>query len=113
MSLERVVRPFQRNDVFTARVLAPVQPAVPPNTDNTTITWDGSSDASVDPAPPTYTWEFHAEWDEDKDQRKTDTVRIRNPDDQEQYIDVERITQMVFKNPVNKQEIKVKPSWDS
>ena len=111
MSLERVVRPFQRDDVFTARVLAPVQPAVPPNADNAEISWQGEADNKVAPAPDIVRFEVKINWDEDKSRRKTETVRITNPDDKRQYIDVERIKQMVLKNSATGEEIALKPDF--
>ena len=71
MSLERVVRPFQRDDASTARVLAPVQPAVPPNADNAEIAWQGEADNKVAPAPDIVRFEVKINWDEDKSRRKT------------------------------------------
>ena len=111
MSLERVVRPFQRDDVFNARVLAPVQPAVPPNADNAAIFWQGEADNTVAPAPDIVRFEIKINWDEDKSRRKTETVRITNPDDNQQYIDVERIKQMVLKNAATGEEITIKPDF--
>ena len=111
MSLERVVRPFQRDDVFTARVLAPVQPAVPPNADNAELAWQGEADNKVAPAPDIGRFEVKIDWDEDKSRRKTETVRITNPDDERQYIDVERIKQMVLKNSASGEEITIKPDF--
>lgn len=111
MSLERVVRPFQRDDVFTARVLAPVQPALAPNTDNPEITWQGEADSSVAPAPDIGSFKVTIDWKEDKSRRKTETVRISNPDDEQQYIDVERIKEMVLKNSATGEEIAIKPDF--
>jgi hypothetical protein len=112
MSLERVVRPFQRDDVFTARVLAPVQPAVAPNTDNPEITWKGEADNSVAPAPDISQFKVKITWDEDEDKRKTEKIRVTNPDDPSQYIDVERIKQMVMKSSSG-EEIAIKPKFNS
>jgi hypothetical protein len=35
--------------------------------------------------------------------RKTEIVRITNPDDEEQWVDVERITHLVFQNTVTEE----------
>jgi hypothetical protein len=88
--LETIVRPFQAGDVFTARVLPPVHlPAAPPAP--VTATWGqgisllstaiGINDLKIGVV--------HTEI-----ARKTHTVRVENPDDPNQYVDVQRIDQL-------------------
>jgi hypothetical protein len=92
--LETVVRPFQAGDVFTARVLPPVQPpAAPPAP--ITATW-GKGISLLSTAIGKTDFKFgvvHTEVD-----RKTHTVRVTNPDDENQFVDVQRIDQLRLKD---------------
>ena len=112
MSLEKIVRPFQNGDVFTARALIPVQVPVPADApDAALITWKGEQESVYSEAPPPYVQGFTAEWIEDKTQRITENVRVTNPDDDSQFVELERIKKMVIKNNVNGDEIPIVMDW--
>lgn len=111
MSVEKIVRPFQAGDVFDARVLAPSQPAFEPNTDEASLTWKGSAKAEYNEEPAPMMLGFTAEWAEDTGRRITEQVRVTNPKDSDQYVDVERIKQMVFKNQKTGEELPLKMNW--
>jgi hypothetical protein len=88
--LETIVRPFQAGDVFTARVLPPVQPpAAPPAP--ITATW-GKGISLLSTAIGMSDWKIGVVHTEIA--RKTHTVRVENPNDASQYLDVQRIDQM-------------------
>ena len=86
MSLERIIRPFQQNDVFTAKVLPPIQPNVA-STADVSVTW-GQGTSLLAKAIGTKNFRFGVL---DELDRKTSTVRVTNPDDAAQYVDVKRI----------------------
>lgn len=112
MSLEKVVRPFESGDVFRPRVLPPTQPSVVvvPG-DPATLTVKGGNSGDYEEGPDPWVSGFNAEWLEDKSRRETETVRVTNPDDEEQYVDVERINQAVFKRRATGEEIKIGIDW--
>lgn len=98
MSMERIVRPFQRGDVFTARRMVPIQSSAGAlSQEECYIEWSG-------PNSGTYVTEewlqggFTVEWDEDKNAREYETVRVENPEDPEQYVYVKRLKKSKFKN---------------
>lgn len=94
MSLENIIRPFQLGDVFTARVLPNVQqPATAP----------------ADPVEKTFGDDSSGDYTQfqlsglvggvvtyNEKSRVTKTVRIHNPDDDSQFVDVERIQKLVL-----------------
>lgn len=99
-SMEGIVRPFQSGDIFTARVLTPVAPAaeLPPDVEQeyggpvSLITKAiGITDLNSRSLQET--------------ERRTSVVRVENPTDPEQFVDVERIDFMKLKD-ANGQE------WD-
>ena len=94
MSIERIVRPFQLTEVFTARVLPPNQDKPPEEQKNVVIIVKSSADKDYIDEPPPAFMGFQAEWVEDKKRRVTDTVKITNKDDPEQFVEVERIKSM-------------------
>ncbi|WP_156944144.1 hypothetical protein [Bradyrhizobium sp. Ec3.3] len=114
MSLEKVVRPFQSGDVFSPRVLPPTQPAqVVTETDPSTLAWSGGNSGDYDQGPDPWVSGFTSKWIEDKSRRVTEQVRVENPDDAEQYIEVKRIKQAVFKRQATGEEIKIGiDDWD-
>lgn len=100
MALERIVRPFQTGDVFNARVLLP---PVPPSgftvsEDVCLLTWKGENGATFDSDQPDPIESFKADWKEDKASRVTQNVRVENPDDSSQYVEVQRLLSTTFKN---------------
>src|SRR3569623_2608304 len=101
MNLEKVIRPFQSVGVCTARSNVPSPPpettADAPNT--ATATWAGSQSSTWQATEPPILTSFKSEWEEDPSQRETDTVRVSNPSDSSQFVDVERIKKAVIVNP--------------
>jgi hypothetical protein len=93
--LETVVRPFQLGDVFTARTLAPELPSFI-LLDPIAIVWGNqiSLMAKQNGIPDLNTGGKH--WSEVE--RSTATVRVHNPNDSNQFVDVERIRSMRFKD---------------
>ena len=105
MSIERIVRPFQINNVFTARIAPPVQPAEEPS-DLVHLEWEGSAATSYSEEPAPGTMGITVEWKEDEERRVTETVRVENPEDPSQFVEVEKYKEATFKNLVTGQEQK-------
>lgn len=99
MSIERIVRPFQVGDPFTARVLAPNQPAIP-QAEEARLSWKGDAEAKWNeaPGPGWMDTTVSHRWVEITDRRQTEKVRVENPDDHDQFVIVERIKAMTFIN---------------
>lgn len=113
MSLEKVVRPFQSGDVFAPRVMPPTQPAAfVTEGDTSTMTWAGSNTGDYDLGPDATVFGFDVRWEEDKSRRETETVRVENPEDESQYVEIERINKAVFKQRSTGQEIQIGIDWD-
>jgi hypothetical protein len=99
MSLERIVRPFQTGDVFTARSFIP---AVPPSgltvsEDVCVLAWSGTNPGDyVTVDPDTVLNGFVAELQEDASRRVTETVRIEQDDNPDNYVEVERMKSTVM-----------------
>lgn len=95
--LETVVRPFQAAEVFTARVAAPPPPpaALPGAVE---LIWGDqiSLMAKQNGIPDLNTGGKH--WSEAD--RTTRVVRVSNPNDATQFVDVEKILNMRFKDEV-------------
>lgn len=112
-NLEKIVRPFQRGDVFNARVIAPVQPSHPAGDPNPVIDVIGAPDSHYVETDEPPGFGFDVEWKEDKTKRITEKVRVENKDDPDQFVVVERINQMVLANSRTAEEIKIKPDWSA
>lgn len=92
MTMERIVRPFQLGEVFTARVLPPVeQPAVTIPEDIVQV-WGKGNDTNYDRFFLSGIVGGVVHYTEKE--RTTQVVRITNPDDAEQFVDVERIRKL-------------------
>ena len=116
MSLERIVRPFQSEDLFTARRLAPpldssAREETPP--EDVVITISSRADTEYVDEPPPWALGFQSEWVEDKSKRITDRVRVENPDDAEQYVMIERIKNMTLRNTKTGEQFPIKPDWST
>lgn len=97
--LEGVVRPFANGDVFTAQLLPPVQPsftAKPP----ITVLYGNAITLQLKAIGITnlYGGAKLAEVS-----RTTKTVRVTNPDDPSQFVDVEKILSMKLKDELDKE----------
>ena len=90
-NFEGIVRPFQEGDVFSGRVLPPVQEILSP--EDVIVEWGDPSQLLAKGIGITdlNSGNFH------EVSRKTSTVRITNPTDSQQYVDVERIDEMRLK----------------
>lgn len=116
MSLERVVRPFQSGDVFTARV---TMPAIPPKglalSDDVCLVFiTGENPGVYDDMPDSTIFNnFKVEWEEDKSKRVTETVRIEQEDNPENYVEVERVQSAVMTDKQTGRTMSLKfASWD-
>lgn len=90
--VETIVRPFAPSDVFNARVLPPVQPPLETKPD---ITVNYGNPITLQLAPIGITNLFGGVKLTEKS-RTTSTVRVTNPDDATQFVDVQRIESMVL-----------------
>ena len=118
MSLEKIVRPFQTGDVLKPRFVPPSQPAnagSPP--EEAKLSWSGGTagDYIQDPDP----WLYNIDpaknsWDEDPSMRVTELVRVENPDDPTQYVEIERIKQTEFQKRGTGERIRMNGiNWDA
>lgn len=94
MSLEKVIRPFQIGDIFTARVLAPV--SQPATTDSAPISFAWGAENSGDYTSFVLSGLVGGQVVYEEKSRVTKTVRVFNPQDDTQYVDVERIEKLVM-----------------
>lgn len=92
--LEGVIRPFTTGDIFNARVLPPVQPAVATPPDITTLF---GNQITLQLAPNGITALFGGVKLSEVS-RKTSTVRVENPADSSQFVDIQRIEQLTLKD---------------
>ena len=99
MTLERIIRPFAPGDVFTARVLPPVQPAVAALPDVVVIF--GNAIPLLAKANGVTALVGGVKFKEVS--RRTTVKRVFNPTDNSQYVDVARIEQLVLKDTATSQ----------
>jgi len=111
VTIERIVRPFQLTEVFNARVLPPNQDKPPEEQKDVIIEVKSSADKDYIDEPPPFFMGYEVKWEEDKKQRVTETVRIKNKDDPETYLDVERIKKMVMKNTTTGEQLPLNMDW--
>lgn len=97
--MERVIRPFQADDVFNARVLPPAQ-----------LPFEEAEDPSYtfgDGIPGNFKqWGFsvlNVETDWEEVSRVTTIQRVTNPQDENQFVDVERIEKLTFQSSEGQQ----------
>jgi hypothetical protein len=110
-SLEKIVRPFQLDDPFTSRLPPPPpDPSVNPPED-VVLTITSRADTEYIEEPPPVALGFQAEWTEDRSKRVTETVRVENPDDSEQHVDIERIKAASFRNTKTGEQLNIKTDW--
>jgi hypothetical protein len=116
VSLERVVRPFQNGDVFTARILLPNIPAAgfQFSQDVPILEWSGANPAKYTEVPSDLQLiGFTVDWSEDKTKRVTESVRVENPDDSSQYVMIDRIKSTVLYNSQTGQSFNMQfAKWD-
>lgn len=116
MSLERIIRPFQSGDVFTARVTIP---SLPPSgaqlsDDKCSLSWEGTNPGVYEDIPnDQQILGFQVEWKEDPDKRITETVRIEQEDNPDNYIEVARMKQTTIRNSNTGEAFMMKfANWD-
>jgi len=99
--LEYVVRPSQSPNI---RPGSPSQMLAPPKViENEPQVWGSSGDSVFDLRAHTQQELPKPEFPET--QRKYDVVRVYNPDDHEQYIDTEQMTEFQGRNKISKDRI--------
>jgi hypothetical protein len=109
-SIERIVRPFVSGDVFRARVLPPTQePFEIP--EDVAVDWEGRADSSFHELDPGLTVNFKVTWEEDLSKRKSQLMKVVNPDDEDQKIFVERIDECTFNDKQTGKEQTFKFDW--
>lgn len=94
MSLERIIRPFQTGDAFTARRLPPTEQPGEPQED-VVVDWGTTISSNYN------VWEIQngligGNVQLTEQSRVTSTQRIENPDDPDQFVEVERIEKLVL-----------------
>lgn len=95
-NLEQIIRPFQNGDVFTARVIVPTQQpsSVPPA--DVDLIFGGPSSSNY--VAFTLSGLVGGKVVYNEKSRVTQKVRITNPTDASQYVDVERIQKLVLQS---------------
>lgn len=112
-ALEKIVRPVQTGDVFNARVLPPASayPHVAGTPEEAKISWKGSADTDYVEDPPPYMQGFTAQWEEDRTQRVTETIKVANPNDEDQFVEIERIKETVLVNNISGEFFPIRMNW--
>jgi hypothetical protein len=99
--IEFIVRPSQAPAIRPGH---PSQLLVAPKTpQNTPHEWGSSGDSIFDLHAHSAATVPKPEWPET--QRKYDVVRVYNPDDHEQYVDTEQMTEYQGRNKISKERI--------
>lgn len=103
-NLEQIVRPSQSPDIRPAPTTALLEP--PKTVNNPNVVW-GTSGNSI------FQLRAHASGQVDNRQdyetsRKFDVVRVKNPDDENQYIDVEVMTEYQARNKIDDSRTKLR-----
>lgn len=111
MSIEKIVRPFQTEEVFTLRRTPSRGPEA--FVDAAVIVLTGPADTVYVSDPHPYIHGLRSTQDEDGDQRQTEKVRIENPDDPEQYVMVRRIKAMTLRDDQTGENFNMRfAKWD-
>jgi len=98
--LELLVRPNQTAD-FRPLPGAPRLAQVGDETknDNVVVSWGGTGDSIFTIARPPFG--FKVEDDKQETERTYDVVRVKNPDDPDQYVDTEVMTEWKARNKID------------
>lgn len=99
--LEFVVRPSQSPAIRPGTPTQIFQTAKVPQ--NTPITWGNAGQSVFDLHAHSQATVPKPEWPETS--RKYDVVRVYNPDDKEQYVDTEQMTEYQGRNTISKERI--------
>lgn len=100
-NLEQIIRPFQNTDVLSRRRI--ISNSTKGATEEVVIEWGAPGDAPAateithDPATGGISFEVvHCDDKFSEKDRKFDTIRISQPDNPENYVDVQRINKITF-----------------
>ena len=101
--IERIIRPAQDGAIRPAAVQGYQAPPATP--DDNTITW-GSSGSNIFQVSAHVSQTIDNPWPKsDETQRTYDLVRVKNPDDTDQHVDVEVMTEYQARNKIDKSRI--------
>lgn len=109
-TLEKVVRPFTLDDPFTSR-LPPAVDTLAEIPEDAVLVISSRADTEYIEEPPPIAMGFQAEWTEDRSKRVTETVRVENPSDSEQFVNIERIKSATFRNTKSGEQFPFKMDW--
>lgn len=116
MSVERIVRPFQSGTVFSART---VMPTVPTSGDTLSadvprLDWSGENPGDYDDIPDSMIFNnFNVQWEENVEKRVTETVRIEQEDNPDNFVEVERVQSTQLTDAQTGKTFSIKfASWD-
>jgi hypothetical protein len=104
-AMEQIVRPFQIGEVFTARRPVPQPQPLLPDIESVTVSWGRGGGTSYIQYSNGGIAEAEIVWTEKSSVKEI--VRIENPDDPEQYVEIERYNSVTLANQKG-QEIR----WD-
>ncbi len=103
-NLEQIVRPSQSPDIRPAPTTALLES--PKITANPIVTW-GTPGDSIFQLRAHESGETNNETKEET-KRKFDVVRVKNPDDHDQYVDVEVMTEYQARNKISESRTKLR-----
>jgi hypothetical protein len=104
--LEQIVRPSQDGSIRPAPQQAIYGPPVIP--DGNVISW-GSSGSNIFQVSAHLSQNINNPWPKDTETKRTfDVVRVKNPDDLSQHVDVEAMTAYEARNTIDKSRITLK-----
>jgi hypothetical protein len=96
--LEHVVRPSQRPDIRPGTPSQIFEPLKVPT--NEPITWGNGGDSVFDLQAQASSEVPEPKWES---QRSYDVVRVYNPDDRDQFVDTEQMTEYQARNKMSKE----------
>jgi hypothetical protein len=107
LTLEEMIRPFGHREPFQPKEGAGigVAPTITPITPVINIVGASDSTFMEHPAPPAVG--FSVEWDELKSKRQTRQERVENPNDPEQFVELEVITSFEVRNRMTGEQMKI------
>lgn len=112
MSLEKIVRPFQLDDPFTAR-LPPAADVTPQDQEDAVLVISSRANTEFIDEPPPYALGMQAEWQEDRSQRVTEVVRVKQESNPDNFVDIERIKKMSFRNTRTNDQLPLNLDWSA
>lgn len=101
--LEQIVRPSQDGLIRPSPAAGYQAPPIIPN--GNTVTW-GSAGNDIFQVSAHVSQSINNPWPKsDETQRKYDVARVKNPDDHDQHVDVEAMTEYQARNKIDKSRI--------